>query len=62
MKKYATQLDFYAFILERCAGQKVREHAVYFIRTGLFAITPISAAHLNATAKNIREILQVSKN
>lgn len=57
MKKYATQLDFYAFILKRCAGQKVREHAVYFIRNGLLSITPINEAHLNATETDIRRIL-----
>jgi len=56
-KKYATQLDFYAFILERCAGQKVREHAVYFIRNGLLSITPINEAHLNSTETDIRRIL-----
>jgi len=61
LKKYTSQLDFYAFILERCSGQKVREQALYFIRNGLLITKKVSGSELDETETNIRRILTNSK-
>ena len=57
LKKYSTQLDFYAFILERCSGRKVREQALYFIRNGLLITKTITESVLDEAEQNIRKYI-----
>ena len=60
LKKYSTQLDFYAFILERCSKRKVREQALYFIRNGLLITKTITESIVNDAEKNIRKYITES--
>jgi len=57
LKKYSTQLDFYAFILERSSGRKVREQALYFIRNGLLITKTITESVLDEAEQNIRKYI-----
>jgi len=57
LKKYNSQLDFYAFILARCAQRKVREQALYFIRNGLLIAKQVTASDLDKTTANIRKFI-----
>ena len=59
LKKYSTQLDFYGFILERCAQRKVKEHAVYFIRNGLLLTTTVTESLLNEAGESIRRFISI---
>jgi len=58
LKKYSAQLDFYAFILERCSKRKVREQALYFIRNGLLITKTITESVLDEAEQNIRKYIR----
>ncbi len=60
LQKYTAQLNFYAFILDKCNHLSIRTLALYFIRSGSLVVTPWNAGTSQPTETQIKQVIRSS--